>query len=345
MRSRLLITGGSGFIGSNFIRHMLGAHPDVRIVNMDKLTYAANPANLEEVENDPRYEFQQGDIADRDLVDSLISRGGFDAIVNFAAESHVDRSIMDSSAFVRTNVVGTQVLLDASLRHGVSRFVQISTDEVYGSLGPAGSFTEESPLRPNSPYAASKAAADHLVSAHHRTYGLDAVITRSSNNFGPNQFPEKFMALLITNALDDLPLPIYGDGQQVRDWIYVLDNCRAIERVLDRGHSGEVYNIAGGNEWPNIEIARMIVKEFRKPESLITHVKDRPGHDRRYSLDCSKITRELGWKPEHSFDEAVALTLDWYTTHRKWWEAIKNSSRYRGYYEKQYGVGLSRRGT
>jgi dTDP-glucose 4,6-dehydratase len=334
---RLLVTGGAGFIGANFVQHVLAAHPADEVVTLDLLTYAGNLANLEPVMDDPRHRFVRADIADPEAV--AAAAAGVDAIVNVAAESHVDRSIADATAFLRTNVVGTQVLLDAACRAGVRRFLQVSTDEVYGSLAPPGSFTEESPLRPNSPYAASKAAADLLVRAAHRTHGLDAVITRCSNNYGPYQFPEKLIPLFITNALADEPLPLYGDGRHVRDWIHVADHCRALDLALRRGRAGEIYNIGGGNERRNEEIAALILKALDKPPSLLRHVADRPGHDRRYAIDASKIAAELGWAARQPFEEGIADTITWYRTRRPWWEAVK-SGAYREYYERTYGERL-----
>jgi dTDP-glucose 4,6-dehydratase len=335
---RLLVTGGCGFIGSNFIRYMLETYADIEIWNLDALTYAGNPENLADVQGDPRYHFIRGDITDRSLVRELMSTG-FDGVVHFAAESHVDRSIHDGSPFVHTNVLGTQTILDAVRSFGTRRFVQISTDEVYGSLGPEGAFTEASPLAPNSPYAASKAAADLLVKAYHHTFGLPVLITRSSNNYGPYQFPEKLIPLFITNALRDEPLPLYGDGLQIRDWLHVRDHCRAIDLVLRRGTVGEIYNIGGRCEKTNLEVTRLILQFLGKPESLIRFVPDRPGHDRRYALDCSKIERELGWRPEIPFERGLAETVRWYCEHQAWVERVR-SGAYRQYYELQYGERL-----
>ncbi len=333
---RLLVTGGCGFIGSNFILHMLETDPGVQIVNLDLLTYAGNLENLQDAgPYGERHRFVRGDIADHSLVDSLIGEG-FDAVINFAAESHVDRSIIDSSAFVRTNVLGTQVLLERCRARNIPRFVQISTDEVYGSLGEHGAFTEETQLAPNSPYSASKAAADLLVRAYHRTYGMDAVITRCSNNYGPYQFPEKLIPLMITNALADRELPVYGDGMHVRDWIHVKDHCRAIDLVLRKGRGGEIYNIGSTSEHPNIEIVRHILKRLDKPESLMCFVKDRPGHDRRYAMDPSKVRRELGWEPLIAHEEGLDQTIMWYIEHEEWWKRVK-SGEYVTFYEKWYG--------
>lgn len=331
----IIVTGGCGFIGSNYILHVLETHPDVNIVNLDKLTYAGNLENLQDAQPyGNRHRFVKGDIADVELVRSLAAEKP-DAVVNFAAESHVDRSILDSSSFVPTNVLGTQVLLDACREFGVGRFVQISTDEVYGSLGPEGTFTEETPLAPNSPYSASKAAADLMVRAYHQTYGMDVVITRCSNNYGPYQFPEKLIPLMITNAYADRELPVYGDGMNVRDWIHVSDHCKAINLVLRRGRSGEVYNVGAGNELTNLEIIRYILKRLDKPESLIRFVKDRPGHDRRYAVNASKLRRELGWEPSTPFESGLDQTISWYLEHELWWQRIK-TGEYLTYYEKWY---------
>ena len=345
---KILVTGGAGFIGANFVQHELATHAGDEIVTLDLLTYAGNLANLESVLENPRHRFVRGDIADPEAVAGAIG-AGVDAIVNFAAESHVDRSIADAGAFLATNVVGTQVLLDAARKHGVGRFVQVSTDEVYGSLGPTGAFTEETPIQPNSPYAASKASADLLVRAAHHTHGLPALITRCSNNYGPYQFPEKLIPLFVTNALADQPLPLYGDGRQVRDWIHVEDHCRGVDLVLREGRIGEVYNIGGGNERENIAIAADILAALGKPRDLLRHVADRLGHDRRYAIDARKIRRELGWAPRHEFASGLHATIEWYRTHRSWWEAVK-SGVYMDYYERMYGhrlrnAGVDREGT
>lgn len=331
---RVLITGGAGFIGSNFIRYLLEKYIDCQVINLDLLTYAGNLDNLSDIKDDPRYIFVRGNIADYNCVKGIISQG-VDAIVNFAAESHVDRSIEDSGVFIRTNVQGTRVLLDAARRNGVEKFLQVSTDEVYGSLGASGYFKEETPLDPSSPYSASKAAADLLVRAYHRTYGLPVNITRCSNNYGPYQFPEKLIPLMISNALEDKPLPVYGDGLNVRDWLHVWDHCVALDLVLHKGEPGEVYNIGGNNEWTNIDIVRQILLELGKPDSLITFVKDRPGHDRRYAIDASKIKNELGWQPKVDFVQGLRETIDWYCTNREWWEKIK-TGEYQQYYERMY---------
>jgi len=320
---KILVTGGCGFIGSNFIRYMFNSFPDIKIVNLDKLTYAGNPENLKDIEGRFDYEFIHGDICDEELVDRLISRG-FDAILNFAAESHVDRSITGPKEFIQTDVFGTFSLLEACRKHGVGKFVQISTDEVYGSIE-EGSFTEDSPLCPNSPYSASKAAADLIARSYFVTYGLPVVITRSSNNFGPYQYPEKLIPLFITNALEDEKLPLYGDGLNVRDWLYVMDNARAIALVLEKGKPGEIYNVGGEQERTNIEITRLILKFLSKPESLIQHVEDRPGHDRRYSLETSKI-RSLGFEPRKDFESMLEETVRWYVENRWWWEPLKSGA-------------------
>jgi len=335
---RYLVTGGTGFIGSNFIRYLLESHTDAMVVNLDLLTYAGNPENLADVQDNSRYAFIHGDIADASLVEKVISEESPDVLLNFAAESHVDRSILDCAPFVRTNFVGVQVLLEAALRHKIPRSVQVSTDEVYGSLGPEGKFTEDSPLRPNNPYAATKAAADLMVQAFHHTYGLPAIITRSSNNFGPYQSPEKFIPLFATNAMEDAPLPLYGDGKQVRDWIFVRDNCAAIDLVATQGEIGKVYNISASCEMQNIEVAELILEIIGKPRSLIKFVEDRPGHDRRYALNAANITG-LGWKPELSFHHRLRETIAWYSENQSWWRRVK-SGEYRSYYEKQYGKRL-----
>lgn len=343
---KLLVTGGAGFIGSNFIRYSLQAHPDWEIVNLDRLTYAGNLANLEDVANAPRHKFVKGDIADREFVDRLFAEEKFDAVVNFAAESHVDRSILDASPFIETNVKGTQVLLEAARRYRVERFVQISTDEVYGSLGEEATFTEESPLLPNSPYAASKAAADLLCRAYHRAYGVPVIITRSSNNYGPYQFPEKLIPLMIRNALLGKELPVYGAGKQVRDWLYVEDNCRAIDLVLQKGKVGEIYNIGGGCEKRNIEVVKLICnyvaqetgRDMDSLKKLITFVPDPRGaaHDFRYALDCTKIKAELGWTPSTGFEEGLKATVVWYIHNQEWVESVI-TGEYQAYYERMYG--------
>jgi len=334
---RILVTGGAGFIGANFVQHLLATHPADEVATFDLLTYAGNLANLEPVMRDPRHRFIRADVADPAAVAAALD--GVDAVVHMAAESHVDRSIADASGFLRTNVVGTQVLLDAARAAKVRRFLQVSTDEVYGSLGPTGAFTEESALRPSSPYAASKAAADLLVHAAHHTHGIDALISRCSNNYGPYQFPEKLIPLFVTNALADEPLPLYGDGCQVRDWIHVADHCRALDLVLRRGRAGDVYNIGGGNERRNVDVAHLILEALGKPASLLRSVDDRLGHDRRYAIDAAKIRDELGWEPREPFATGLAATLAWYRDNRPWWEAVK-SGAYRDYYERMYGARL-----
>jgi len=332
---KILVTGGAGFIGSNFIRYIHDKYLDYQVINLDNLTYAGNLENLEGIYNQGFYKFIKGDITDTPLVEEIL-KDGVDMLVNFAAESHVDRSIYDASSFIRTNVLGTQVLLEASKKYNVSRFVQISTDEVYGSLGPEGSFTESSPLHPNSPYSASKAGADLLVGSYYETFKFPVIITRSSNNYGACQFPEKFIPLFITNAMADEPLPLYGDGLNVRDWLHVEDNCSAIDLVLHQGREGEVYNIGANCEKTNLEISQTILRKLNKPESLIKFVKDRPGHDKRYALDTSKIREELNWCPDHSFENAIGQTIAWYRENTSWWEKIK-SGEYRHYYQKMYG--------
>jgi dTDP-glucose 4,6-dehydratase len=331
----VLVTGGCGFIGSNFIRFLLDTETRITIINFDQLTYAGNPANLGDVAAHPRYRFVRGDIANREAVREVIS-GGVAGIINFAAESHVDRSIMDSGPFVRTNVLGTQVLLDVAREFSVSRYLQVSTDEVYGSLGLAGYFTEETPLAPNSPYAASKAAADLLVRSYSHTFGLPAIITRCSNNYGPYQFPEKLIPLFIANLLRDEPVPVYGDGLNVRDWIHVRDHCNAIYQVWCKGRAGEVYNIGGRCEKTNLELTHALLQAVGKPPSLIRYVKDRPGHDRRYAIDCSKVERELGWKPQIAFEKGLRDTVAWYLDHAEWVENIRTGD-YLKYCERQYG--------
>ncbi|MGD9570602.1 MAG: dTDP-glucose 4,6-dehydratase [Thermoleophilia bacterium] len=327
---RLLVTGGCGFIGSAFVR--LALSKGAEVVNLDKLTYAGNPANVADVADDEAYSFVQADIADAAAVAEAVK--GCEVVVNFAAESHVDRSILDPAAFIATDVVGTAVLLDAARAAGVRRFVQVSTDEVYGSI-PAGSFRETDPISPSSPYSASKAGGDLQVLAWHRTFGMDAIITRGSNTFGPRQYPEKLIPLFVTNALDGESLPVYGDGMQVRDWIYVDDHCSGIWAAMEGGDAGEVYNVGGGNEEPNMAITRRVLELTGRDESLIRHVQDRPGHDRRYSLDTAKL-RGMGWAPAHSFEDALAETVAWYAERRDWWEPIK-SGAYKAYYEEQYG--------
>lgn len=332
---KLVITGGAGFIGSNLVRLALERLPQMEIVNFDALTYAGNLENLAGLESHPRYRFVKGDVAAPEDVAKAFE-GDVAGVLHLAAESHVDRSIQDASAFVRTNVVGTQVLLDAARRKGVAKFVHVSTDEVYGSLGATGKFTEETPLAANSPYSASKAGSDLLARAAHHTHGMSVCITRCSNNYGPYQFPEKLLPLVISNALENKPIPVYGDGKNVRDWLYVQDHCEALLRVYEAGKSGEVYNIGGNNELENLYLVKQVLSLLGKPESLITFVKDRPGHDRRYAIDASKIRQELGWEPAHRFEQALPKTIEWYQSHEGWWRHVK-SGEYRDYYEQQYG--------
>jgi len=346
----ILVTGGAGFIGSNFVHYVLSTYPGIQVVNLDALTYAGNLENLEMVKDDPRYYFVKGDIRNRKLLSELFGTWEFDTVVNFAAESHVDRSITEPELFLTTNILGTQALLDAAkdawkvepenkysreYEPGV-KYVQVSTDEVYGALGRTGVFTEITPLAPNSPYSASKASADMVVRAYHETYGLPVNITRCSNNYGPYQFPEKLIPLMIHNALADRPLPIYGDGMQVRDWLYVKDHCSAICKVIERGLAGHIYNIGGNNEKTNIGIVKLLLRELGKPESLITHVQDRPGHDRRYAIDNTKITAGLGWKPEYPFETGLQKTITWYLDHQAWMARV-TSGEYQAYYSKMYG--------
>jgi dTDP-glucose 4,6-dehydratase len=334
---KILVTGGAGFIGSNFIRHLLAHHTADEVVNLDALTYAGNLETLADIADDPRYRFVHGDIADAGIVREVMQ--GVAAVVNFAAESHVDRSIEEPETFLHTNVTGTLVLLQAAQRAGVQRFIQVSTDEVYGSLGESGRFNESSPLRPSSPYAASKAAADLLALSFWSTYGVPVVVTRCSNNFGPYQFPEKVIPLFVTNALADQPLPLYGDGMNVRDWIYVEDHCRAIDVVLRAGRPGEVYNIGASTERTNRELTELILGVLGKPLSLIRYVSDRPGHDRRYALDATKMRVEFDWQPLHGFDEALRRTVLWYRDNPTWWQRVK-SGEYRTYYQRMYGARL-----
>lgn len=330
---KILVTGGCGFIGSNFIRRIIKKHGGHRIINLDKLTYAGNPDNLRDIENNPRYKFVKGDICDRRLVTRLVPQ--VDAIVNFAAETHVDRSIMESGSFLETDVFGTHNLLEAAKRYGTARYIQISTDEVYGSID-RGSFTEKSTLSPNSPYSSSKAAGDLLARSYYVTHKVPVIITRASNNFGPYQYPEKVIPLFVTNALENKQLPLYGDGRNVRDWLFVEDHCKAVDLVLHKGRTGEIYNIGGGNEITNLELTNLILRYSGKGKELIRRVTDRPGHDRRYSLDFSKISRELGYKPSKNFKELLKYTVDWYARNIWWWEKLKNRD-FRNYYKKQYG--------
>ncbi len=332
----ILVTGGAGFIGSNFINYILNEREDVFIVNLDKLTYAGNLENLKLSEENKNYVFIKGDIANHELVDYIFSKYQIEHVINFAAESHVDRSILGSEVFFQSNVIGTNVLLETARRYDVEKFLQISTDEVYGSLGPEGLFTENTPISPNSPYSSSKASADMMALSFHHTYGMPVVITRCSNNYGPLQFPEKLIPLMIINSLNDKKLPVYGDGLNVRDWIYVVDHNRAAELVWEKGKPGEVYNIGAEQEMTNIEIIKMILGHLNKSEDLIEFVKDRPGHDRRYAIDSTKIKNELGWKPEFKFEEAITQTIDWYLENKNWWERVI-SGDYQKYYKEQYG--------
>jgi dTDP-glucose 4,6-dehydratase len=331
----LLVTGGAGFIGSNFINYILNSRNDLFIVNIDKLTYAGNLENLKASEKNKNYVFIKGDVCNHELIKYIFEKYNIDSVINFAAESHVDRSILSSEIFYRTNVIGTNVLLEYSKAANVDKFVQVSTDEVYGSLGKEGLFTEKTPLSPNSPYSSSKAAADLMALSFYHTYNVPVAITRCSNNYGPYQFPEKLIPLMIINALNDKKLPVYGDGLNVRDWIFVEDHCRAIETVFSNGKSGEVYNIGASSEKENIKIVKLILGKLSKPESLIEYVKDRLGHDRRYAIDSSKIHNELGWKPQYTFEDSIARTIDWYLQNKKWWENIL-SGEYLEYYKLQY---------
>ena len=335
----IIVTGGAGFIGSNFVFHMLQAHPDYRIVCLDKLTYAGNLSTLEPVLKQDNFRFVKADICDRQAVDKLFQEEKPDIVVNFAAESHVDRSIENPGIFLETNIMGTAVLMDACRKYGIQRYHQVSTDEVYGDLPldrPDLFFTEETPLHTSSPYSSSKASADLLAMAYYRTYGLPVTISRCSNNYGPYHFPEKLIPLMIANALADKPLPVYGNGENVRDWLYVEDHCRAIDLIIHNGKVGEVYNVGGHNEKRNIDIVRIICQELGKPESLIVHVEDRKGHDRRYAIDPAKIHRELGWLPETKFEDGIKKTIKWYLEHKKWWQDIINGE-YQEYYAKMYG--------
>lgn len=336
---KVLVTGGAGFIGGNFVHHMVNKYPDYQIVNLDLLTYAGNLETLKPVEDKPNYKFVKGDIADEAFIMDLFEKEKFDVVVNFAAESHVDRSIENPGIFLETNIMGTSVLMGACRKYGIKRYHQVSTDEVYGDLPldrPDLFFTEETPIHTSSPYSSSKAAADLLVLAYHRTYGLPVSISRCSNNYGPYHFPEKLIPLMIANALADKPLPVYGEGLNVRDWLYVEDHCKAIDLIIHNGRVGEVYNVGGHNEKKNIDIVKIICKELGKPESLITHVTDRKGHDMRYAIDPTKIHNELGWLPETKFEDGIKKTIQWYLDNREWWETII-SGEYQNYYEKMYG--------
>lgn len=331
--TKILVTGGAGFIGSNFLKYMVNKYPNHDFINLDALTYCGNLENLSDIEDYDNYTFVKGDIRDASLVDKLVS--DVDYIVHFAAESHVDRSIEDPGIFIKSNILGTQTLLDAAKKYDIKKYLQVSTDEVYGSLGPEGYFTEETPLQANSPYSASKAGADLMVRAYHNTFNLPINITRCSNNYGPYQFPEKLIPLMISNALEDKELPIYGDGKNIRDWLHVYDHCTAIDLVLHKGKSGEVYNIGGHNEKSNIEIVKLILKELNKPESLIKFVSDRLGHDRRYAIDSSKIRKDLGWKPKYDFETGIVETINWYLDNQDWIKKVK-SGEYQKYYERMY---------
>lgn len=338
MSKTVLVTGGAGFIGANFVYHMLAAHPDYRIVCIDALTYAGNMSTLARAMENPNFAFVRADICDRDAVFRVFESEYPDIVVNFAAESHVDRSIEDPGVFLRTNILGTQTMMDACRKYGVERYHQVSTDEVYGDLPldrPDLLFTEETPIRTSSPYSASKASADLLVQAYSRTYGLPATISRCSNNYGPYHFPEKLIPLMIANCLADRPLPVYGKGENVRDWLYVEDHCRAIDLIIEGGRAGEVYNVGGHNEMRNIDIVKLICDALGKPYSLITYVADRKGHDMRYAIDPTKIHRELGWLPETKFSDGIRKTIDWYLENRDWWETII-SGEYRSYYDRMY---------
>lgn len=345
----ILVTGGAGFIGSNFIKYKLKKDKDVKIVNLDLLTYAGNLENLKDVENNPNYVLVKGDIRDRELLEELFQKYEITGVINFAAESHVDRSIEDPEIFLLTNILGTQALLDTAKRHWKNKpddkydrtykegvkFLQVSTDEVYGALGKTGMFTETTPLSPNSPYSAAKTSADLIVRAYHETFGMPINITRCSNNYGPYQFPEKLIPLMINNCKQEKELPVYGDGMQIRDWLHVKDHCIAIDTVFEKGRNGEVYNIGGNNEKANIEIVKLIIKALGKTENLIKYVKDRPGHDRRYAIDNTKITTELGWKPSYTFEEGIKETIEWYLNNMEWMESV-TSGAYKDYYNKMY---------
>lgn len=339
---KIIVTGGAGFIGGNFVHYMVNKYPEDMIINLDLLTYAGNLETLKPVENAPNYKFVKGDIADRAFIFKLFEEEKPDVVINFAAESHVDRSITDPESFVRTNVMGTTTLLDACRTYRIKRYHQVSTDEVYGDLPldrPDLFFTEETPLHTSSPYSSSKASADLFVLAYHRTYGLPVTVSRCSNNYGPYHFPEKLIPLIISRALNDEELPVYGKGENVRDWLYVTDHCKAIDLVVRKGKVGEVYNIGGHNERTNLEVVKTILKALNKPESLIKFVTDRPGHDRRYAIDPTKIETELGWKPEYTFDTGIVKTIDWYLNNKEWWEHII-SGEYTKYFENMYGERL-----
>ncbi|MDM8359966.1 dTDP-glucose 4,6-dehydratase [Bacillus thuringiensis] len=336
---KILVTGGAGFIGSNFVNYMVKKYPVYNVVNLDALTYAGNLENLKAIEDAPNYKFVKGDIADRQFINQLFEEESFDYVLNFAAESHVDRSITNPDIFIQTNIQGTQILLDAAKNAKIKKYLQVSTDEVYGTLGDTGYFTEETPLASNSPYSSSKAGADLLVRAYHETFGLPVNITRCSNNYGPFHFPEKLIPLMIINALNNKQLPVYGDGLNVRDWLHVEDHCQAIDLVLHKGKNGEVYNVGGNNERTNIEIVKTILKALDKPESLIQYVTDRPGHDRRYAIDATKLREELGWSPKYNFDTGIEQTINWYLENQDWWNNII-SGEYQEYFDNQYGNRL-----
>jgi len=336
----LLITGGAGFIGSNFVHYMLEKYNDYQIVNIDLLTYAGNLENHKGIEDNPNYSFLKGDIANRELVDFLLKSHKVDVIINFAAESHVDRSITEPDVFIKNNILGTQALLDVAKANNIHKYVQISTDEVYGSLGETGYFTEETSLAPNSPYSASKAGADMIVRSYYETFGMNVNITRCSNNYGPYHFPEKLIPLMITNVLEGKPLPVYGKGDNVRDWLHVKDHCSAIDLIIHEGKPGEVYNIGGHNERRNIEIVELIVDKLGKSRDLIQFVTDRLGHDRRYAIDPTKIMTQLGWKPQYTFDIGIEETIQWYLDNQEWWRNIKNGD-YMSYYARQYGERIN----
>ena len=331
--ANILVTGGAGFIGSNFVRYMVEKYSEYHIINLDALTYCGNLENLKDIEDKDNYTFVKGDIRDKAIVDELVEKS--DYVINFAAESHVDRSIADPEIFIKSNVLGTQVLLNAAKEHGVEKYIQISTDEVYGTLGKTGYFTEDTPLQPNSPYSASKAGGDLIARAYFETFGLPVNITRCSNNYGPYQFPEKLIPLMISNALEDKKLPLYGDGKNIRDWLHVHDHCSAIDLVLHEAKPGEVYNIGGNNEKQNIEIVKLILGELGKDESLIEFVTDRLGHDRRYAIDSTKIQEELSWKPEYTFEVGIRKTIQWYLDNQDWMSQVK-SGQYQQYYERMY---------
>jgi dTDP-glucose 4,6-dehydratase len=335
----VLVTGGCGFIGSNLLKYLRANRPQWKIVNLDKLTYAGNLENLSSLERDPKHIFVRGDIGNRELVDHLLVQEKIDAVMHLAAESHVDRSILGPEAFISTNVLGTTVLLEAARHAKLARFLMVSTDEVYGSLGPTGLFTETTPLDPSSPYSASKASSDLISLAYERTFGLDVVVTRCSNNYGPYQFPEKLIPLMVANAINGKPLPVYGDGTNVRDWLHVEDHCAALTLALEKGKKGHVYNIGGNSERQNIQIVKTILAAVGKPETLIQYVTDRLGHDKRYAIDASKIQRELGWAPQHVFEKALQDTVAWYLENRPWWERIL-SGAYQSYFQTQYSLRL-----